>query len=121
MSERETLQGLAATREDERALVDALEQAFDYRGDVTLTLRGGRTVSGYIFDRRAAGTLGESFVRILPEAGDEKVTVGFGEIERVEFTGRDAAHGKTFERWVRTYFEKRMKGEKASIESEHLG
>ena len=32
----------------------ALETAFDYRGDVTITLKNGTQIEGYIFDRRSA-------------------------------------------------------------------
>ncbi|MBL0922350.1 MAG: hypothetical protein IBJ10_09515 [Phycisphaerales bacterium] len=119
-SDKPSLQGLIATREHEAALIDALEKAFDYRGDVTLTLTTGRCVSGYIFDRKRAATLGESVVRLLPENAAEKVAVRFSEIERVEFTGRDMAHGKTFENWIKRFTEKRLKGESAGIDSEGL-
>lgn len=119
-ADKPTLQGLIATREHEAALIDALEKAFDYRGDVTLTLNAGRTVSGYIFDRRRAATLKDSVVRLLPEDSTEKLAVRFSEIERVEFTGKDTAHGKTFENWIKRFTEKRLQGESAGIEAEAL-
>lgn len=115
-----SLQGMITTAEDRRALAAALEQAFDYRGDVTLTLNSGETVTGYIFDRRAGETLEAGSVRLLPAAGGPKVTVRYGDIARLEFTGKDAAHGKTFENWIKRYAEARMKGQKAGIESESL-
>lgn len=115
-----SLQGLVATREDERALIDALEKAFDYRGDVTLTLTGGGTITGYIFDRRRGAGLADSSVRLLPADAADKVAVRYADIARVEFTGKDTAHGKTFERWVEKFTEKRLKGEKAGIEAEEL-
>lgn len=115
-----TLQGLVASREDEAAMADALEKAFDYRGDVTLTLAGGETVSGYIFDRRRESTLDRSVVRLLTPDSNDKRSVPFSAIARVEFTGKDAAHGKTFENWLKRYVEKKLKGETASIESESL-
>lgn len=119
-----SLQGLIASREDEGAMLDALEKAFDYRGDVTLTLNDGRSVMGYIFDRRRGASLADSIVRLMPappapDAG-RKVSVRFSEIARVEFSGKDAAHGKTFENWVKRFTEKRLKGESAGIESEEL-
>jgi len=118
--EKGSLQGLVATREDESALLGALEQAFDYRGDVTLTLTDGSSVFGYIFDRRRGGRLADSSVRLLTPDSDERVSVAFDRISRVEFTGRDAAAGKSFETWVKKYVEKKLAGEKASIESESL-
>ena len=115
-----SLFGLVADRADEAALLEALEKAFDYRGDVTLTLASGARVEGYIFDRSTGRTLADSLLRLMGPASDEKITVAYDEIDRVEFTGKDAAHGKSFETWVRKYVEKKMKGERASIESEGL-
>lgn len=115
-----SLQGMVATRADELALLDALEKAFDYRGDVTITLTSGEVLTGYIFDRRRGDSLASSTLRLMPQDSDERRPVQFNEIDRVEFTGKDAAHGKSFERWVERYVEKKMKGEDASIYSEPL-
>ena len=38
----------------------ALEKAFEYRGDVTITCKDGSVIEGYVYDRRAAATLGDS-------------------------------------------------------------
>ena len=35
----------------------ALEKAFDYRGDVTITRKDGAVIEGYLFDRRTGRTL----------------------------------------------------------------
>ena len=45
----------------------ALEKAFDYRGDVTITRKDGSKIEGYLFDRRTAATLKDSVVRLYPE------------------------------------------------------
>jgi hypothetical protein len=98
-----------ATPEELRA---ALEKAFDYRGDVTITRKDGTTVEGYVFDRRADGpALARCRVRLLPKAGGERVSVSYAEIARLEFTGRDTAAGKSWETWVRKYQEKKKAGE----------
>ena len=115
-----SLQGLVASREDEKALLGALEEAFDYRGDITLTLTDGAVVKGYIFDRRTGDSLHDSQLRLLPEASDEKVTVRYDMIDRIEFTGRDTAAGKSFDTWIRKYVAKKLAGEEASIQSELL-
>lgn len=119
-AERPSLQGLVATRDDERALLDALEQAFDYRGDCTIVTTDERTIAGYIFDRRTGDTLGESNLRLLPPDADDPVTITYDRIARVEFTGKDPAHGKSFERWIQKFIDKKLKGESANIESESL-
>lgn len=118
--DKPSLQGLVASRDDERALIDALEKAFDYRGDVTIQRTDGSRVEGYIFDRRRADTLAASIVRLMRADSGEKVAIPFSAIERLEFSGRDMAHGKTFENWVKRYVEKKRAGQTASIESETL-
>jgi hypothetical protein len=105
---------------DEATAAEALEKAFDYRGDVLLQLVNGSSMTGYIFDRRRGQSLADSYVRLMTAASDEKVKVAFSDIQRVEFSGRDAAHGKSFETWVKKYIEKKTRGEKASIEAEAL-
>ena len=37
-----------------------------------------------------------------------------------EFSGRDMAHGKSFETWVNKFIEKKLAGETASIECDTL-
>lgn len=98
-----------ATPEDLR---DALDKAFDYRGDVTITRKDGSVVEGYVFDRRNGATLAESCVRILPKDSREKVSISFADVAALAFTGRDTAAGKSWEAWVRKYWEKRAAGEK---------
>lgn len=109
--EHENLEGWIPTLATDDELRTALEKAFDYRGDVTLTLKNGTIVEGYIFDRRTGSTPGDSFVRIIPKNSDEKVQVKYGDIARVEFTGKDTAAGKSFETWVKKYQAKKAAGE----------
>jgi len=108
---RESLQGWVPPLADERELRAALEQAFDYRGDVTITLRSGETVVGYVFDRRLGSSLADSFVRILPQEGARR-EIAYNEIAAVAFTGRDTAAGKSWEAWVKKFCEKKAAGEK---------
>ena len=107
-----------ATDEEKR---DALEKAFDYRGDVSITLRTGEKVEGYIFDRKTGVTLADSAVRVIPAKECTKLTIPYSDIAALAFSGRDTAAGKSFEAWVRKYHEKRAAGEKGiGIESEKL-
>ena len=92
-------------------LKDALEQAFDYRGDVLITRKNGAKVEGYIFDRRAGRTLAESRVRLMPKDGSSKTSIPYSDIAALAFTGRDMAAGKSWENWVRKYWEKKAAGE----------
>jgi len=110
--EREQLEGWIPSLASDEEIRAAFEKAFDYRGDVTLTLKDGRTVAGYVFDRRTGRTLAESAVRIIPATERTKLTIPYSDIAALAFTGRDTAAGKTFEAWVRRYWEKKAAGEK---------
>ena len=112
MSDREVLQGWIpglATDEETR---EALEKAFNYRGDVTITLKDGRKLDCYIFDRRPSSTLHDSVVRVFAQGSAEKTSIRYSEIAGLEFTGRDTAAGKSWEAWVKKYLEKKAAGEK---------
>jgi hypothetical protein len=119
--ERENLQGWIpqlATEADIRAVI---EKAFDYRGDVTVTRKNGAEVTGYLFDRRIGATLANSVVRLIVANKSERPAIPYSEIAAIAFTGRDTAAGKSYEAWVKKYWEKRAKGEKnISIEPEAL-
>jgi hypothetical protein len=110
--EHENLEGLIPSIATDDEIRTALEKAFDYRGDVTITRKDGTSVEGYIFDRRAGKTLGDSAVRLFPRDRDEKVSISYADIARLAFTGRDTAAGKSFETWVKKYHEKKAAGEK---------
>jgi hypothetical protein len=70
---------------------EALEKAFDYRGDVTLTLKSGERIEAYIFNRSTGATLAESWVQYFTPKAPEKRKVSYAEIARLEFTrGRQA-------------------------------
>ena len=109
---REQLEGWVPDLAGESDLRAALDKAFDYRGDVTITLRDGSSVEGYLFDRRAGATLQDSVVRLIPKDRDEKVSVRYADVARLAFTGRDTAAGKSWETWVKKYQEKKAAGER---------
>lgn len=109
--EHEFLQGSAVTAATEEELRQGLEKAFDYRGDVTIDLKDGARVEGYIFDRRTGSTLADSFVRLFPKDRPEKLSIPYSDIAALSFTGRDTAAGKSWEAWLRKYWEKKRAGE----------
>ena len=97
-----------ATEEEIRI---ALEKAFDYRGDVTITRKDGSKLEGYLFDRRTASTLAESSVRLFPKNSSQKISIPYADIAALAFTGRDTAAGKSLEAWMKKYAEKKAAGE----------
>ena len=119
--ERNQIEGWIPDLATEAELRDALEKAFDYRGDVTITRKDGSRVEGYIFDRRNGATLAESVVRLIPQNSSQKISIPYSDIAALAFTGRDTAAGKSWEAWVRKYWERKAAGEKGiALEPENL-
>ena len=117
----EKIEGWIPSLATEEDLREALEKAFDYRGDVTITRQDGSRVEGYIFDRRSGSTLETSVVRLIPQNSNEKIAIPYSDIAALVFTGRDTAAGKSWEAWVRKYWEKKTSGEgNLSIQPEAL-
>jgi hypothetical protein len=109
--EHENLQGRVWQPATEEELREGLEKAFDYRGDVTIVRKDGSSVEGYIFDRRTAGTLSQSFIRLFPKGEAAKISIPYSDIASLTFTGRDTAAGKSWQAWLKKYWEKKAAGE----------
>ena len=120
-TEHHKIEGWVPELASEAELRDALEKAFDYRGDVTITRKGGNRVEGYIFDRRNGATLAESVVRLIPRNSHEKISIPYSDIAALAFSGRDTAAGKSWEAWVKKYWERKAAGEQGiALEPESL-
>ena len=123
--ERENLEGWIPALATESEIREALEKAFDYRGDITVTRRDGTIVEGYLYDRYNAATLEKSVIRLIPVPKDgaptERVNISYADVAALNFSGRDTAAGKTFDAWVKKYWEKKALGEtNIQIEPEKL-
>ena len=91
---------------------DALEKAFDYRGDVTITTKDGERIEAYIFNRSTGTTLAESYVQYFSPKSSGKLKLSYADIARLEFSGKDRAAGKHWEDWLKAYNERKAAGEK---------
>jgi hypothetical protein len=107
----ETLQGWVPDLAKEEEIRQALEKAFDYRGDVTITRKDGTKLDGYIFDRVGGKTLESSYVRVLPKDSNQRQKIAYADIAALAFSGRDTAAGKSWEAWVGKYWQKKTAGE----------
>lgn len=117
----DTVEGWVPDLATEEELRVALEKAFDYRGDVTLTLKDNSKIEGYVFDRVAGNSLANSFVRVMPKQANQKLRIAYADIAALSFTGKDTAAGKSWEAWVRKYWQKKASGEGLlSLEPESL-
>jgi hypothetical protein len=110
-AEHENLEGWVPALVGDEGLREAVEKAFDYRGDVTLTLKNGERMVAYIFNRQSGATLTDSYVQYFIPSAPEKRKVSYAEIARLEFSGKDRAAGKHWEDWVKHYNEKKAAGE----------
>lgn len=107
----EQLEGWIPQLASEEEIRAALEKAFDYRGDITITRKDGTKIEGYLFDRRSAATLKDSVVRLYPRNANEKIPISYADIAALAFTGRDTAAGKSWEAWMKKYAAKKAAGE----------
>ena len=114
----DTLQGAQPLLDVPQKRQDAIEQAFDYRGDVTIHTADGRVIQGYVFDRCHEGS--QPYLRMIPADGAERMSVAYGDISQLVFSGRDTAAGKSWETWVKKYHEKRARDEPANLEPDPL-
>ena len=110
-TQHEQLEGWIPQLASEEEIRVALEKAFDYRGDVTITRKDGSKIEGYLFDRRTGRTLAESSVRLYPKDSNQKLSISYADIAALAFTGRDTAAGKSWEAWMKKYAEKKAAGE----------
>ena len=84
-------------------LKEQIEKAYDFRGHVTIRLKNGQSVEGFLANRiYENGNLPEkNFVElILKGSGDPKVLSMF-EINSIELTGEDFAAGNSYEDYLK--------------------
>jgi hypothetical protein len=108
----EKLEGWIPELASEEDVRSALEKAFDYRGDVAITLKSGERIDAFIFNRETGSTLADSYVQYFTPTAPDKRKISYAQIGRLEFSGRDTAAGKRWEDWVGAYNERKAAGEK---------
>jgi len=112
-SEHEQLEGWIPALATDDEIRAALEKAFDYRGDVTITTKSGELIEAYIFNRQTGTTLADSWLQYFAPSSSEKKRMSYAEIARLVFSGKDRAAGKHWEDWVKAYNERKAAGEKS--------
>ncbi len=50
----------------------------------------------------------------MPKNGGSRLKIAFSDIAALAFTGRDTAAGKSWEAWVKKYWEKKDAGQQAA-------
>ncbi len=95
-------EGWAPTPNNAAELAQIIEEAFEYRGDVTIKTKSGDSILGFIFNR-----LDQEFIEYYPSEEDSQAQrLAWDELETIHFSGRDTADGKSWEAWVKRYEEK---------------
>ena len=111
-TQHEKLEGWVPELAGEDDLRKALEKAFEYRGDVSITTKSGQRIEAYVFNRHSGSTLADSYIQYFAPNVTAKQKLSYAEIARLEFSGKDRAAGKHWEDWVKAYNERKAAGEK---------
>ena len=118
---QEPTQGWKPDLSDHDRKLAAIEAAFNYRGDITLTLTNGESVTGFLFDRHINTTNPEnSFIRMMKIGTTDKTDIPVKNINEITFSGKDTAAGKSWEHWIKTYTEKKKQGLTAELHPDNL-
>lgn len=116
----ESLQGANFVIQNDAERHEAINKAFDYRGDVTLTLASGDVVEGYMSNRDT--DVPEPFIEVWTKTSEEAVKFLYPDIAAINFTGRDPASGKSWQNWVtKKEDERQAEMERLRQESEEMG
>jgi hypothetical protein len=86
---------------DEKELRETINRAVDYRGDVTIQLKTGEQVTGYVFDRDENAS--HPYVKIFLPNYREPQIVLYQQIAGVMFSGEDMAFGRSWENWAQKW------------------
>ena len=118
--ETDRLQGRVFRPASFAELQEAIELAFDYRGDITVELKSGDQVTGYLFNRTATGE--QPTIELFPATSSGTMTVPYSEVATIAFTGEDTATGKSWEVWVaKKDSERRQDVERVAAEAKARG
>lgn len=92
---------------NDQELQEIINCVFDYRGDVTLQLKTGEQVVGYVFDRCENSP--RPYVKLYLASCDKPQTVCYEDIAGVVFSGEDTAFGRSWEDWAQKWNQSQAK------------
>ena len=114
-----SLEGAVFTFHTETDRIEAIDKAFDYRGDVTLTLHN-ETIEGYMFNRDSSAR--PPRVEVFIKGSDEPRIITYADITAISFTGKDTADGKSWDAWVsKKESERQAEADRIKAEAEAQG
>ena len=68
-----------------------IDEAFDFRGHVTVTFTDGKTIEGYLFNRELSPLKGEAYIELIPKDKDDRLRFPASSVQSVAITGKDFA------------------------------
>ncbi|MDD5303670.1 MAG: hypothetical protein PHS14_11250 [Elusimicrobia bacterium] len=68
-----------------------IDEAFDFRGHVTVSFTDGKTMEGFLFNRELAPMKGEAYIEMIPKDGDQRLRFPAATVKSVAITGKDFA------------------------------
>ncbi|MGB0909033.1 MAG: hypothetical protein ACPGYT_01620 [Nitrospirales bacterium] len=92
-----SLEGQAFQLTDPQERQRVIDLAFDYRGDITIELRSGESIEGFLYNRDSQVLPTE--VKIFPKGQAGSKTFQCEDFVSLSFTGEDTAFGKSWDDW----------------------
>jgi hypothetical protein len=92
------LQGSVLRPNSDQELCAAVDQAFDYRGDVTVELKSGECILGYVFARTKTDSRAD--LEVFPTDKPGQIIIQYADIAAITFSGKDTAFGQSWESWI---------------------
>ena len=68
-----------------------INEAFDFRGHVTVSFTDGKTLEGYLFNRELTPMNGEAYIEMIPKDTDQRLRFPAASVKSVAITGKDFA------------------------------
>lgn len=68
-----------------------IDEAFDFRGHVTVTFQDGKTLEGYLFNRELRPLRGEAYIEVIPKDRDDRLRFPAASVKSVVLSGKDFA------------------------------
>ncbi|MCA9498495.1 MAG: hypothetical protein MRJ67_04245 [Nitrospirales bacterium] len=86
---------------NEKELHEAMDRAFDYRGDVTIQLETGEQVIGFVFDRQEKDP--QPYIKLFLPGDQQPRIVLYQDVAGIVFSGQDTAFGRSWEDWAQKW------------------
>lgn len=68
-----------------------IDEAFDFRGHVTIAFVDGTALEGFLFNRELAPLKGEAYIEVIPKDREERLRFPAASVKSVALTGKDFA------------------------------